>query len=52
MLTFTYNIRKFGSGQALPASREEKGSMRDHAGRAGFRQGGGNGGGGRMNRDF
>jgi hypothetical protein len=53
MLTFSYNIRKFGSGQALPANREGKGKGKDNFNRGGFREGGGRrDDGGRMNRNF
>lgn len=51
MLTFSYNIRKFGSGQALPAGRQGKG--KDSPGREVFRQGGGRrDDGGKMKRNF
>ena len=35
MLTFTYNLRKFGSGKALPASRPD----REDRGRGNFNRG-------------
>jgi hypothetical protein len=60
MLTFTYNIRKFGQGQAMPQRPQDGGENRGNWNRGegggrpggGFGPGGGPGGGGGGNRDF
>ena len=59
MITFTYNIRKFGQGQAMPQGAEDGGENRrgnwnrgEGGGRPGGGRPGGGGGFGGGNRDF